>query len=162
MSGIEIFKQNPELFVDDDEAAGAEDFQTEYKGLETILMVTGTSIMAVKKKENEIEKEKGKVVEESKEDEEAEAEHQISEQDINAFGIQLGATDEDLNAAITQATFDESLFTEEIAGTEEIAPTEGEVEVEQDDEHNIDQDTEGTPGNIEVSEKYGENGNPED
>jgi len=50
MSGIEIFKQNPELFVDDDEAAGAEDFQTEYKGLETILMVTGTSIMAVKKK----------------------------------------------------------------------------------------------------------------
>jgi len=31
MSGIEIFKQNPELFVDDDEAAGAEDFQTEYK-----------------------------------------------------------------------------------------------------------------------------------
>jgi len=57
LSGIEIFKQNPELFVDDDEAAGAEELQTEYKGLETILTVTGTSIVAVKKQEDK-EKEK--------------------------------------------------------------------------------------------------------
>jgi len=164
LSGIEIFKQNPELFVDDDEAAGAEELQTEYKGLETILTVTGTSIVAVKKQED---KEKEKVVIDESKDDEVEDENKISEQDINTFGIQLGATEEDLNTAITPATFDESLFTEEIPITTEDIEQEGEIEdIEQqegDDENNIDQDIEGTPKYTEVSEKYGENGTyPED
>jgi len=146
MSGREIFMQNPELFIDDDEAAGVEVFTPEFKLNETVLTVTGTSITAVKK---DNDKEKEKVGEEEPKDDADTLENQISEQEINSFGIQLGATEEDLLAALPSETFDESLFTDPVI--EEVTTTEEEDGAE----------TEGTPLQ-EVSEKYGENGHPED
>jgi len=158
MSGREIFMQNPELFIDDDEAVTADDFKPEEDVQETILTVTGTSITAVKKKKApEIETEKGKEKisdnPENTEEQTATEDNQISVDEINEFGIQLGATEDEINSTITfDAPVDESLFTEEADVLEEVLENENENENEFVNEE----------PNGEISEKYGENGAPED